>query len=77
MIPAHRSSTGPASGETRTCRDIPYVIENVPYADTFGRETVTFVRTFDLPGRSRGFDARTVLSPKGDRSLDVREETRA
>jgi hypothetical protein len=51
-------------------RNVPFVIENVPYADTFGRETVTFVRTFDLPGRSRRFDAQMVLSPKGDRVLD-------
>jgi hypothetical protein len=51
-------------------RGIPFTIENVPYADTFGRETVTFVRTFDLPGRSRRFDAQMVLSPKGDRVLD-------
>ncbi|MFG2884950.1 DUF4166 domain-containing protein [Streptomyces sp. NPDC048297] len=51
-------------------RNVPFVIENVPYADTFGRETVSFVRTFDLPGRSRRFDAQMVLSPKGDRILD-------
>ncbi|MEU2617628.1 DUF4166 domain-containing protein [Streptomyces sp. NPDC007157] len=51
-------------------RNIPFVIENVPYVDTYGRETVTFVRTFDLPGRSRRFDAQMVLSPKGDRILD-------
>lgn len=54
----------------REGRNIPFKIENVPYADTFGRETVTFVRTFDLPGRSRRFDAQMVLSPKGDRILD-------
>lgn len=51
-------------------RDVPFVIENVPYADSFGRETVSFVRTFDLPGRPRRFDAQMVLSPKGDRILD-------
>ncbi|MER6081862.1 DUF4166 domain-containing protein [Streptomyces sp. NPDC001833] len=51
-------------------RNVPFKIENVPYADTYGRETVTFVRTFDLPGRSRRFDAQMVLSPKGDRILD-------
>lgn len=51
-------------------RHIPFTIENVPYADTFGRETVSFVRTFDLPGRSRRFDAQMVLGPKGDRILD-------
>ncbi|MCH5676361.1 DUF4166 domain-containing protein [Streptomyces gilvus] len=51
-------------------RSVPFTIENVPYTDTFGRETVTFVRTFDLPGRPRRFDAQMVLSPKGDRILD-------
>ncbi|MFD8301392.1 DUF4166 domain-containing protein [Streptomyces sp. NPDC059690] len=51
-------------------RDVPFVIENVPYTDTFGRETVSFVRTFDLPGRPRRFDAQMVLSPKKDRVLD-------
>ncbi|MEU6378473.1 DUF4166 domain-containing protein [Streptomyces sp. NPDC046909] len=54
----------------RTGRNVPFVIENVPYADTYGRETVTFVRTFHLPGRPRRFDAQMVLSPKGDRILD-------
>jgi hypothetical protein len=54
----------------RAGRDVPFMIENVPYADTFGRETVSFVRTFDLPGRPRRFDAQMVLSPKGDRVLD-------
>ncbi|MFE9993996.1 DUF4166 domain-containing protein [Streptomyces avermitilis] len=54
----------------RAGRRIPFTIENVPYKDTFGRETVTFVRTFDLPGGPRRFDAQMVLSPKGDRVLD-------
>ncbi|MFF1404782.1 DUF4166 domain-containing protein [Streptomyces sp. NPDC058294] len=54
----------------RAGRNIPFVIENVPYADTFGRETVSFVRTLDLPGRTRRFDAQMVLSPRGDRILD-------
>lgn len=51
-------------------RGVSFTIENVPYTDTFGRETVTFVRTFHLPGRVRRFDAQMVLSPKGDRVLD-------
>ncbi|NYV74709.1 DUF4166 domain-containing protein [Streptomyces sp. UH6] len=51
-------------------RDVPFVIENVPYADSFGRETVTFVRTFHLPGGPRRFDAQMVLAPRGDRILD-------
>jgi len=54
----------------RTGRNVPFVIENVPYTDTLGRETVSFVRAFLLPGRSRRFDAQMVLSPKGDRVLD-------
>ncbi|MFD5265793.1 DUF4166 domain-containing protein [Streptomyces sp. NPDC058335] len=54
----------------RAGRGVPFVIENVPYTDSFGRETVTFVRTFDLPGGARRFDAQMVLGPKGDRVLD-------
>ncbi|MFI2431056.1 DUF4166 domain-containing protein [Streptomyces sp. NPDC018693] len=54
----------------RTGRRVPFVIENVPYVDGFGRETVSFVRTFDLPGGPRRFDAQMVLGPKGDRVLD-------
>ncbi|GLW44396.1 hypothetical protein Stsp02_00580 [Streptomyces sp. NBRC 14336] len=54
----------------REGRRVPFVIENVPYVDSFGRETVSFVRTFDLPGRARRFDAQMVLSPRGDRVLD-------
>ncbi|WP_405841192.1 DUF4166 domain-containing protein [Streptomyces platensis] len=57
----------------QTGRDIPFVIENVPYRDSFGRETVTFVRTFAFPRRShsphgprrpRRFDATMVYSPE-------------
>ncbi|MFB6841545.1 DUF4166 domain-containing protein [Streptomyces sp. NPDC056361] len=54
----------------RTGRDVPFRIENVPYADSFGRETVTFVRTFALPGGPRRFDATMVLGPGGDHVLD-------
>jgi hypothetical protein len=45
-------------------RDIPFTIENFPYTDSFGRETVTFVRTFDFPRRPRRFDATMVFSPQ-------------
>ncbi|WP_181796417.1 DUF4166 domain-containing protein [Streptomyces sp. WELS2] len=54
----------------RAGRHVPFVIENVPYTDGFGRETVSFVRTFDLPGGPRRFDAQMVLGPRGDRVLD-------
>lgn len=43
--------------------DVPFTIENYAYRDGFGRETVTFVRTFQLPRRSRRFDATMVYSP--------------
>jgi hypothetical protein len=48
----------------RRGREIPFVIENVPYVDSFGRETVTFVRRFDFPAASHRFDATMVFSPE-------------
>lgn len=47
----------------RAGRGVPFVIENFPYLDSYGRETVTFVRTFTFPGgRPRRFDATMVHS---------------
>jgi hypothetical protein len=43
--------------------DVPFTIENYAYRDGFGRETVTFVRTFRLPRRPRRFDATMIYSP--------------
>jgi len=41
--------------------DVPFTIENYAYVDGFGRETLTFVRTFELsPTRRRRFDATMV-----------------
>lgn len=54
----------------RAGRSVPFTIENVPYLDHFGRETVTFVRTFHFPGQVRRFDAQMILSPRGDRIVD-------
>ncbi|MEV0898896.1 DUF4166 domain-containing protein [Actinoplanes sp. NPDC049802] len=40
---------------------IPFTIENYAYPDTFGRPTLTFVRTFQVrPHRRRRFDATMV-----------------
>ncbi|WBL19560.1 DUF4166 domain-containing protein [Citricoccus sp. NR2] len=48
----------PESGE-----NVPFRIDNHAYLDGFDRETVTFVRTMDLPsGRSRRFDATMIYS---------------
>lgn len=45
-----------------TGRDVPFTIENYPYLDDHGRETVSFVRTFEVaPGRRRRFEASMVL----------------
>ncbi|WP_103338648.1 DUF4166 domain-containing protein [Amycolatopsis sp. CA-126428] len=43
-------------------RNVPFTIENYPYLDGHGRETVSFVRTFEFPGRRRRFDAQMVHS---------------
>ena len=40
-------------------KDVPFTIENYAYKDTYGRETVTWVRTFQT-GRERRFDAYMV-----------------
>lgn len=42
-------------------RNIPFTIENYAYRDCFGRETVTWIRTFDGRKRRR-FDAYMVYS---------------
>lgn len=48
--------------------DVAFTVENYPYRDSFGRETVTFVRTFDYPdrpGRPGRFDATMILGQNG------------
>lgn len=43
---------------------VPFRIENFPYRDRYGRETVTFARTFSFPGgRERHWDATMIHSP--------------
>ena len=42
-------------------RNIPFTIQNYAYKDTLGRETVTWVRTFQT-GRTRRFDAYMIYS---------------
>lgn len=45
-----------------TGTNIPFVIENYPYRDPFGRETVTFVREYTIEQHRRRFDATMVLA---------------
>lgn len=55
---AFRNILFPDQGE-----NIPFTIENYPYIDGFGRPTVTFVRTLELPrSRKRRFDATMIYS---------------
>jgi hypothetical protein len=47
-----------------TGADVPFTIENYAYPDSFGRPTLTFVRTFQVrPHRRRRFDATMVYDP--------------
>ncbi len=46
----------PAVGE-----NVPFTIWNSPYLDPFGRETVTFVREYEVGGHSARFDATMIL----------------
>lgn len=51
-------------------RNVPFTIENYPYVDSLGRETVSFVRTFELPKRRRRFDAQMVYSAERGKIVD-------
>lgn len=50
--------------------DVPFTIENYPYLDPFGRETVTFVRSYTLGHKRRRFDATMVTNPDDGTVLD-------
>lgn len=50
-------------------RDVPFTIENYAYIDGFGRETVTWLRTFDI-GKRRRFDAYMVPTDVPRRVID-------
>ena len=41
--------------------DVPFRIENFPYVDPLGRETVTFVREYSIGTHRRRFDATMIL----------------
>jgi Domain of unknown function (DUF4166) len=50
-------------------RNVPFQIENYAYVDPFGRETVTWIRTFFGPRRRR-FDAYMIYSESRGRVVD-------
>ncbi|WPF81976.1 DUF4166 domain-containing protein [Sanguibacter sp. 4.1] len=55
----------------RTGKGVPFTIENYCYVDGLGRDTTTFVRTFEFPRHRRSrFDATMVYDPASGRVLD-------
>jgi len=50
-------------------RNVPFQIVNYAYVDAYGRETMTWVRTFHT-GRPRRFDAYMILSEQRGRIVD-------
>jgi hypothetical protein len=51
-------------------RDVPFTISNYAYVDSFGRETVTWSRRFQLRRRYRSFDATMVHCPERGTIVD-------
>jgi hypothetical protein len=50
-------------------RGVPFTIRNYAYRDRFGRETVTWIRTFNTR-RTRRFDAYMIYSERRKRIID-------
>lgn len=53
-----------------TGKNIPFTIENYCYVDSFGRETVAWIRKFYFEKKTRNFDATMVFSEKQHRLID-------
>jgi Domain of unknown function (DUF4166) len=51
-------------------KQIPFTISNYAYADSFGRETVTWSRRFKMRNRIRAFDATMILSNERGKIID-------
>lgn len=50
--------------------NIPFTIQNYAYQDRYGRETVTWVRTFKFPDKTRRFDATMIYSESRKKIVD-------
>lgn len=50
-------------------RDVPFTIENYAFVDAFGRETMTWIRTFQMR-RPRRFDAYMIYSERRNGIVD-------
>lgn len=64
-IGAWRNIMFPARG-----KQIPFTIENYAYVDSFGRETVTWIRKFQFSKKTRRFDATMIFSQARNRIVD-------
>lgn len=53
-----------------TGTNIPFTIENYAYLDSFGRETVSWIRQFHFKNKIRHFDATMVHSNKRAKIID-------
>lgn len=51
-------------------RNVPFTVRNNAYVDRFGRETVTWSRTFEFRRRFRVFDATMIRSKQRDVIVD-------
>ncbi|MFD3273652.1 DUF4166 domain-containing protein [Paenibacillus dendritiformis] len=49
---------------------VPFTIENYAYRDRYGRETVSWIRSFQFPNRKRRFDATMIFSRERDGVVD-------
>ncbi|HIW32028.1 MAG TPA: DUF4166 domain-containing protein [Candidatus Paenibacillus intestinavium] len=50
--------------------NIPFTIENYAYKDSLGRETVTWIRTYQFPRKTRRFDATMIYSEQRKQIID-------
>jgi hypothetical protein len=65
LLGSWRSIMFPASG-----KNVPFRLENYAYTDSFGRETVTWIRKFQFPNKLRRFDATMVYSTQRNLIVD-------
>jgi hypothetical protein len=50
-------------------KSVPFTLENYAFVDNFGRETVTWIRQFEI-GKARRFDAYMIYSEQRKRIVD-------
>ncbi len=50
-------------------RNVPFTVRNYAYVDSLGRETITWIREYDLPRRQRRFDEYIVYCEQRKRPV--------